>query len=97
MAKSNQEEPNGKSDKPALPQCKKWLEEEGYKSPRIVHHPTDIECWDKNGKKIYVEVKMTTSESAYFGAATLTEWVTVLDEKAELKFVVARQNPSKSE
>ena len=79
----------GNSDGSAINQCIEWLREQGYKDPHKSNHPTDIECEDKNGKKINVEVKMTTKEK-YFGAATLTEWVTVLDKDAELKFVVAK-------
>lgn len=52
-----------KSDKNAVAQCKKWLEEtQNYSSVEISHHPTDIIGVSQNGESTHVEVKMTGKE-----------------------------------
>lgn len=81
-----------KSDKNAVAQCKKWLEEtQHYSSVEISHHPTDIIGVSKNGESTHVEVKMTGKDD-YFGAATMTEWGVVSRKDSILKFVIARKD-----
>ena len=53
MTKKKTNEERKKSDGTAVTQCILWLCGQNYFNPQKINHPTDIVCWDNNGKKIY--------------------------------------------
>jgi len=93
---SNQEKPN--SDKAAVDSFKRWLADKGY---------TNIERGDgadisaqKDGKTFFFEIKKTSKDGNgnnkyYFGAATLTEWKTAIENKGNYYFVIAIETKKK--
>lgn len=62
-----------RSDKQAKDAFVKHLTKEGYSDIKIVKSPADIIAF-KDSVKYYFEIKKTSAENVYFGAATLTEW-----------------------
>lgn len=82
---------NLKSDVNAKKAFVVLLASKGYQNIKIVSSPADIIA-SKNGKTYYFEVKFTNQTKNYFGAATLTEWATAIENPDNFKFVVARKN-----
>lgn len=80
---------NKKSDVAAKQAYVAFLEKKGY-TAHIASSPADIVA-EKDGKIYYFEIKMTktSKDTAYFGAATLTEWHQALLSPDNFKFVVA--------
>ena len=76
---------NKRKDKFAVVACKSYLEEIGYEDVQIIHTPTDLKAM-KDGVQHYIDVKMTSRQDKYFGAATITEWGCV----GILEFLVAQ-------
>ena len=66
----------------------KILESEGYQNIRVTSAPSDIQATMDN-KNFYFEIKFTTKEKKYFGAATLTEWKSAIENQDTYYFVVA--------
>lgn len=81
---------NLKSDVSAKQAFAKLLAENGFSEIRIVSSPSDIVAI-KNGVQYYFEIKFTTKQDSYFGAATLTEWISALNNLNTFKFVIARK------
>ena len=85
---------NPKSDVLAKTVFKKRLEAKGYNNVRITKSPADIQA-DKDGKHYYFEIKLTTKEVNYFGAATLTEWKCAIENPKTFYFVIAIKKGNK--
>ena len=88
--KSNQEKPN--SDKAAVDSFKKWLADKGYTNIER-GEGADVSA-QKDGKTYFFEIKKTSKDGndknkSYFGAATLTEWKTAIENKDNYYFVIA--------
>ncbi|MDD5202546.1 MAG: DUF3883 domain-containing protein [Sulfurimonas sp.] len=79
---------NPKSDVIAKNEYMKILELEGYENIRVTSAPSDIQA-SKNGINYYFEIKFTTKEQKYFGAATLTEWKSAIENQDTYHFVIA--------
>ena len=77
-----------KSDLDAKKAYSEYLESQDYKNIKIISTPSDISA-EKNGELFYFEIKKTSNNENYFGAATLTEWVGALKNKSHYFFVVA--------
>lgn len=86
---SNNADANSKSDKPAITEYMKRLEERGYHI-ETKKAPADIVA-TKDGKTCYFEIKSTSKDDDYFGAATLTEWTAAIESPDRYWFVVARK------
>ena len=78
-----------KSDVDAKEAYSEYLKSQGYKIIKIIASPADISA-TKDGEIFYFEIKKTSREDVYFGAATLTEWVAALRNKQKYLFVVAK-------
>lgn len=78
-----EEKINLKSDVNAKEAFAKLLTTRGYSEVKIVSSPADIIAV-KNGVKYYFEIKFTSKQDNYFGAATLTEWTSAIDNPAIL-------------
>ena len=50
--------------------------------------PADIKVTGKDGEITYYEIKSTTKDDKYFGAATITEWRAALEHPDNYYFVV---------
>ena len=85
---------NPKSDVEAKKAFTKELEKENYKDIKIVSSPADIIAV-KDGAKHYFEIKFTSKNDRYFGAATLTEWECAINNLDNFLFVVCRQEDNK--
>jgi hypothetical protein len=79
---------NQKSDVDAKAAFAEELVRRGFEDVRVTGSPADITAWQK-GLIHYFEVKYTTQDSQYFGAATLTEWAAALAHEERFWFVVA--------
>ena len=64
------------------------LRQRGFEDAKVVSAPADIVA-EKDGKTWYFEIKKTTHDDKYFGAATLTEWVQAVKDPEHFRFVVA--------
>lgn len=64
---------NQKSDVPAKTAFIAELLSRGYSNARVTKRPADITA-EKDGETYFFEIKSTSAEKSYFGAATLTEW-----------------------
>lgn len=85
-----------KSDKDAKLAFVEHLESKGFTEVQIVQSPSDIIA-KKDGEQWYFEIKMTTHNDKYFGAATFTEWEQAFKTPETYRFVVAIKNPGSSE
>ena len=81
---------NEKSDVKAKEAFCNVLIQNGYTSPKIIASPSDIIAY-KGGVEYYFEIKYTSQDENYFGAATLTEWKAALKNPDCYKFVIARE------
>ena len=79
---------NLKSDVLAKFEYVKILISEGYNNARVTKSPSDIQA-TKNGMDFYFEIKYTTKDKKYFGAATLTEWQAAIQHPNTYFFIVA--------
>lgn len=80
---------NKKSDVKAKAAYVEYLKANGYCNPKVIASPADITT-EKNGDTWYFEIKKTSQENKYFGAATLTEWIQALKDPDHFRFVIAR-------
>lgn len=55
---------------------------------KVTKTPADITVTEKDGKITYYEIKSTTKDNKYFGAATITEWRAALEHPDNYYFVV---------
>jgi|TARA_A100001011_G_C13852266_1_gene651395 hypothetical protein len=78
-----------KSDVDAKEAYSEYLKSQGYKDIKIISSPSDISA-TKDGEIFYFEIKKTSRDDVYFGAATLTEWVAALKNKQKYFFVIAK-------
>jgi Holliday junction resolvase len=79
---------NVKSDAEAKQAFIKELLRRGFDEAKITSSPADITA--RRGSEVfYFEIKYTTKDSLYFGAATLTEWEAALRNEDRYRFVVA--------
>ena len=85
-----EEKLNLKSDIPAKKAFSQLLLQKGYSEVKIVSFPVDIIAI-KEGVKHYFEIKYTTKKDKYFGAATLTEWISAMENPNNFRFVIARK------
>ena len=82
---------NKKSDGKAKAEYVEYLKANGYCNPKVIASPADITA-EKNGDTWYFEIKKTSQENKYFGAATLTEWIQALKDPDHFRFVIARES-----
>ena len=76
------------SDEAAVQAYISELKKNGKGVPIRIKAPADIEV--KEGKHThYYEIKMTSKDKSYFGAATLTEWKQALNTPEFYHFVIA--------
>src|SRR5262249_14151521 len=80
--------PNLKSDVDAKRAFIATLLQRGYDSARVTSKPADITA-QKGAEESYFEIKYTSQDREYFGAATLTEWEAALHHEERYWFVVA--------
>lgn len=81
---------NIKSDKKAKDAFVEILKIRGYSDVKIVKAPSDI-IGVKNGEKYFFEIKKTSAQKEYFGAATLTEWRAAYSTPNNYFFVIAQE------
>ena len=79
---------NKKSDLAAKAAFVEELRQRGFENVNVVAAPADIVA-EKDGKTWYFEIKKTSHNDRYFGAATLTEWVQAVKDPEHFRFVVA--------
>lgn len=79
---------NKKSDLAAKAAFVEELRQRGFENVNVVAAPADIVA-EKDGKTWYFEIKKTSHNDRYFGAATLTEWVQAVKDPDHFRFVVA--------
>jgi len=79
-----------RSDKKAKESFVLHLAKSGYDNIQIVKEPSDIVAY-KNGIKYYFEIKKTSAEKEYFGAATLTEWRSAYANPHNYFFVICQE------
>ena len=84
------EETMSKSDVKAKEAYIKFLRSQGFDEAHVTARPADITA-RKNGETYYFEIKKTSKEKLYFGAATLTEWAEAVENSEHYKFVVAKE------
>lgn len=82
---------NKKSDVKAKAEYVEYLKANGYCNPKVIASPADITA-EKNGDTWYFEIKKTSQENKYFGAATLTEWIQALKDPDHFRFVITRES-----
>lgn len=82
---------NKKSDVKTKAAYVEYLKSNGYSKPKVIASPADITA-EKNGNTWYFEIKKTSQEINYFGAATLTEWIQALKDPDHFRFVIARES-----
>lgn len=80
-----------KSDKKAKDAYVKELQIRGFRNIKIVKEPADIIA-EKNDMKYYFEIKKTSANNEYFGAATLTEWRSAYENPENYFFVICQEN-----
>jgi hypothetical protein len=80
---------NLKSDVPAKEAfINELVKNRGFSEARVTKSPADITA-RKGNKTYYFEIKWTSKEDKYFGAATITEWEAAFDNDPFYRFVVA--------
>lgn len=80
-----------RSDKEAKEAFANYLSKDGYVDIKVVREPSDMIAY-KDGIKYYFEIKKTSAEKEYFGAATLTEWRAAYSNPGNYFFVVCQEN-----
>lgn len=68
-----------------------FLKTKGYDEVWLTSSPTDVKA-SKNGEDWYFELKMTSEQKSYFGAATETEWNQAYKDPTHFRFVVVQKN-----
>jgi hypothetical protein len=86
--------PNLKCDIAAKQALVLELRQRGYDQVSITQSPADVTA-KRDGEAHYFEVKYTTKQEYYFGAATLTEWEAALANEGRYTFVIASQQGSR--
>ena len=80
---------NPKSDQNAIDKFMEDLLNDGYTNIKKQKAPADILA-KKDGVQYYFEIKKTMQKKSYFGAATLTEWESAIQNPNTYKFVIAK-------
>ena len=80
---------NIKSDLDAKTAFCKCLEDKGF-TTEIRQAPADIRAM-KDGQEWFFEIKKTSQDKDYFGAATSTEWEQAFKDPDHYRFVIARK------
>lgn len=89
MAENNNRAASNRTDRYAIEKCIDWLQEQNFTEVTVTNHPTDIHA-KKDGISYNIELKMTTKNDVYFGAASITEWNAMNNGNEDLLFVIAR-------
>lgn len=82
-----------KSDKNAKEAFAAELLRRGFSDVKVTKAPADIIAY-KASEKFYFEIKKTSAENEYFGAATLTEWRAAYANPNNYFFVIAQETTS---
>ena len=85
---------NIKSDLDAKTAFCKYLENNGF-TTEIRQAPADIRAV-KDGQEWFFEIKKTSQDKDYFGAATSTEWEQAFKDPDHYRFVIARKQSDDS-
>lgn len=85
---------NKKSDLDAKNAFCTELETRGFVT-EIKKAPADIRAL-KDGQEWFFEIKKTTQDKSYFGAATSTEWEQAFKDPAHYRFVICQELPDKT-
>lgn len=85
---------NIKSDLDAKTAFCKYLEDKGF-TTEIRQAPADIRAV-KDGQEWFFEIKKTSQDKDYFGAATSTEWEQAFKDPDHYRFVIARKRSDDS-
>lgn len=80
-----------KSDKKAKESYVLELKKKGFCNIKIIKEPSDIIA-KKDGIKYFFEIKKTSANSEYFGAATLTEWRAAYENLDRYFFVICQEH-----
>ena len=80
---------NIKSDLDAKTAFCKHLEDKGF-TTEIRQAPADFRAM-KDGQEWFFEIKKTSQDKDYFGAATSTEWEQAFKDPDHYRFVIARK------
>lgn len=80
---------NIKSDLDAKTAFCKHLEDKGF-TTEIRQAPADIRAM-KDGHEWFFEIKKTSQDKDYFGAATSTEWEQAFKDPDHYRFVISRK------
>ena len=80
---------NIKSDLDAKTAFCKYLEDKGF-TTEIRQAPADIRAV-KDGQEWFFEIKKTSQDKDYFGAATSTEWEQAFKDPEHYRFVIAQK------
>ena len=80
---------NIKSDLDAKTTFCKYLEDKGF-TTEIRQAPADIRAM-KDGQEWFFEIKKTSQDKDYFGAATSTEWEQAFKDPAHYRFVICQK------
>ena len=83
-----------KSDLDAKTAFCKCLEDRGF-TTEIRPAPADIRA-EKDGVEWFFEIKKTSQDKDYFGAATSTEWEQAFKDPAHYRFVICQKLPDDS-
>ena len=83
-----------KSDLDAKTAFCKCLEDRGF-TTEIRQAPADIRA-EKDGVEWFFEIKKTSQDKDYFGAATSTEWEQAFKDPAHYRFVICQKLPDDS-
>ncbi len=67
----------------------KYLEDRGF-SAEIKQAPADIRAV-RDGQEWFFEIKKTSRNDVYFGAATMTEWEQAFKDPDHYRFVICRK------
>lgn len=85
---------NIKSDLDAKTAFCKYLEDKGF-TTEIKQAPADIRAV-KDGQEWFFEIKKTSQDKDYFGAATSTEWEQAFKDPEHYRFVIAQKQSDES-
>lgn len=78
------------SDKKAKVAFVQELIDREYSNVKIIREPADIVA-QMNGERFFFEIKKTSADKEYFGAATLTEWRSAYENPDNYFFVVCHE------
>ena len=81
------------TDTEAIEPTKNWLTEQGFCNVQKINSPVDFKA-SRDGQEFFIELKFTSSEKTYFGAATLVEWVCALENPGNFYFLFAHKQIS---